>query len=161
MIEKLTKINENIYRWESSFSIGGLSLVVFLIFSSSLLRWFNSPLQWMLDLAQLLFAWVVFIGADLALKMGRHNGVEIFEQLLPTKSRTYLNILWNVLILSFLIICIFFGFFLVLENTQRRFNGLPIARSWMVLSVPFGFSFMTRTVLETLIRQIKSLKKTC
>lgn len=140
---------------EIFLSVTGLFTVVLLVFFSSLFRRFGTPIRWASDLAQLLFSWVVFLGADLALQAGRHQGVEILEQRLPAPVRRALSLLWNILIILFLIVGIFFGIKLFSGNTARRFNTLPISHSWMTASVPVGFLLMLKTTLENLFRLLQ------
>ena len=48
---------------------------------------FTSPLAWTEELATLLFAWLVFIGASLALKKNEHFAIELLVDLLPDRLR--------------------------------------------------------------------------
>ena len=61
-----------------------LFMVVFVFIAASL-RWFGYPLVWSVDLAQLLFIWISFIGADIALQNNKHIGVDILTRNLPEK----------------------------------------------------------------------------
>lgn len=45
-----------------------LCAIVFLVFSSAICRALRVPINWAIDLSLLLFAWTVFLGADMALR---------------------------------------------------------------------------------------------
>lgn len=135
-----------------------LSLVILLIFSAALFRWIGYPIQWAVDISQILFAWIIFLGADLALQEKKHIGIEFFEQHFPQKCRIYLQLLWGILIAIFLGVCIYFGIQLCLSNYLRRFNSLPISYSWMTLSVPVGSLLMFITNIEQLYQNILLLR---
>ncbi len=62
---------------EAAFGKFLLIVIVVLVFAAGLLRWFDHPLIWSVDLAQLLFLWVSFIGANQALRKRAHIGMDL------------------------------------------------------------------------------------
>jgi len=68
---------------EEYFVCIGLLLLIFLVFLAAVLRMFGIDMSWSTDLAQLTFAWVCFIGADLAMRVNRHMGVDLFVERFP------------------------------------------------------------------------------
>ena len=54
-----------------------LAIITGLVFVASIMRFFGHPLVWSVDLAQLLFIWVCFLGADKAMREKTHLGMEI------------------------------------------------------------------------------------
>lgn len=148
-----------LYRTEYMVTAIGLTLVIFLVFFAAVFRWVGTPIQWATDIAQLLFAWIVFLGADLACKENRHIGIEIFEQRFSIRVQMVLKILWAILIIIFLGICFYFGIVLCLENYLRRFNTINISYSWMTASVPTGSLLMLITFIKSLADNIVKFKK--
>ena len=137
-----------------------LCMVVFLVFISAVFRTLKYPLNWATDLSMLLFAWVVFLGADMALRNTELVNVDLFLKRFSKKNQTYLYIIFNILILAFLASLIWFGIPLAVESTKRLFQTLEISYSWATVSVPFGaFLMMISTVLKIKKAYIENLKK--
>jgi len=77
-----------------------LSIMVVLIFGNVVLRYvFNSGLAWAEELSRLMFVWLIFLGAILALRRHAHLGVEILQARLPRKARRGCAIVSHLLIL--------------------------------------------------------------
>ena len=137
-----------------------LCSVVFLVFISAVFRTLKYPLNWATDLSMLLFAWIVFLGADMALRNTELVNVDLLLKRFSRKNRTYLYILFNILILAFLASLIWFGIPLAIESSKRLFQTLEISYSWATVSVPFGaFLMIISTVLKIKKAYIENLKK--
>lgn len=50
-------------------------------------RTFNRPIIWSIEIAQLLFAWLAFLGANQAMRAGAHIGVDLLTRNLPPPIR--------------------------------------------------------------------------
>lgn len=136
-----------------------LCMVVFLVFISAVFRTFKYPLNWATDLSMLLFAWIVFLGADMALRNTELVNVDLLLKRFSRKNRTHLYIIFNILILAFLASLIWFGIPLAVESTKRLFQTLGISYSWATVSVPFGaFLMMITTVLKIKKAYTQNLK---
>src|SRR3546814_10072287 len=72
---------------EALLAVGLLAVIVFLVFIAGVMRWFGEPLIWSVDLAQLLFVWVSFLGADMALRKRAHIGIDYLVRRLPGRAR--------------------------------------------------------------------------
>src|SRR3569833_3316251 len=65
-----------------------LAVMVVLIFGNVVLRYaFNSGFAWAEELSRLMFVWLIFLGAILALRRHAHLGVEILQARLPRGAR--------------------------------------------------------------------------
>lgn len=147
MLERIEMIFEGI----------GLVLLIILVFSAAVLRFFSIDMSWSTDMAQLVFAWICFIGADLAMRQKRHMGVDMLVNRFPVKVRNGIYIFNNILMLAFLIFVIVFGTKLCIVNSQRIFNTLPISYSFATASAPVGSLLMSFTVVKNLIQYIKNI----
>ena len=54
-----------------------LAIITTLVFIAAVMRFLGHPLPWSVDLAQRLFIWVCFLGADKAMRDKTPLGVEI------------------------------------------------------------------------------------
>jgi TRAP-type transport system small permease protein len=92
-----------------------LALMVVLVFANVLMRYgFHSGFAGAEELARLLFVWLIFLGAILALRRRSHLGVELVQAKLPPWARRGCAVVSHVLIL--------YGLWLFLDGswTQTR-----------------------------------------
>ncbi len=134
-----------------------LALLIILVFIAASLRWFGVSVAWSIDIAQLLFVWVCFIGADLALRSNSHVGVDMLTKKLPLSIQNITLLFCNLLIFAFLIMVLFFGSKLCIENYQRNFNTIPISYSFVTLSAPVGAFLMGLTTIGRIKNNIKNI----
>lgn len=146
-------------RIESLFTGIGLAALIILVFSAASLRWFGIDMSWSIDMAQLVFAWVCFIGADLAMKQKRHMGVEMLTDKLPLPMRNGVYLFNNLLILIFLGFVVYYGTNLVMINYRRSFNTLPISYSFVTASAPVGALLMIYTTSKRIVEYVKNFVK--
>ncbi len=130
--------------------------ITFLVFISAIFRTIKYPLNWAVDLSMLLFAWVVFLGANMALRNTELVNVDLFINKFSAKIRKNIYIFWNIIIILFLFFLIWHGIPLAMESTSRQFQTLGISYSWATISVPVGALLM---IITTCIKIFKALKK--
>lgn len=131
---------------ESWFVSLGLLMLIALVFLAAMLRLFGIDMSWSTDLAQLTFAWVSFIGADLALAQKRHIGVTLLIERFPKGIQKVINRIMDILVFSFLVFATVYGFHLSYVNRMRHFNTLGISYSFATLSAPVGCMLMAGTM---------------
>ena len=132
-----------------------LVMTVVLVFVASIARWIGYPIIWSVDVAQLLFIWVCFLGANQALRRGEHIGVDFFVRRLPRSVQNGLDICFRLLILAFLGAIVWYGIDLTMLNVERRFSDTDLSYAWVTVAVPVG-SFL---LLVTLLRQFRSKRR--
>jgi TRAP-type C4-dicarboxylate transport system permease small subunit len=133
------------------------------VFFAAAFRWFGVSVAWSIDIAQLLFSWICFIGADLALRTDSHVGVDILTRRLPANVRILISFILDLMVLAFVASIFYFGSVLCVQNYRRIFNTVPISYSFVTLSAPVGAFLMglTTTVrLKTHINNIIEKKDT-
>ena len=156
----MKNLNETITKLEELVSKIGVMSIDLIVFSNAILRYFSKPLVWAPDIAQLIFVWVVFIGADLALQQNKHIGIEILESRFSEKNRSLLRMFWCVLITIFLSVCIYYGITLCIANSARRLNGgVQISYSYLTAAVPVGSLLMIKTTIINMFLEIKNFKE--
>jgi len=144
MLKALEKIEEH-------FSKLLMILTVVLVFVASLARWVGHPIVWSVDIAQLLFIWVCFLGANQALRRGEHIGVDFVVRYFPEGFQRGLKAIHHVLIMAFLGTMVWYGVKLTLLNIERRFSDTDLSYAWVTAAVPVGCLLL----LITLLRQIR------
>ena len=68
----LKTLESGLNKVETWLVCAGLLILIFTVFAAAVLRFFGVDMSVSTDLAQLVFAWVSFIGADLAMRKDKH-----------------------------------------------------------------------------------------
>lgn len=134
-----------------------LSIVLF-VFVAAVMRWAGYPVAWSVDIAQLLFVWLIFLGANRALRENRHIGVDFFVKRMPESARNIIDIVLYALILGFLIFLSWYGILLSMENSIRQINSLSISYAYISASVPIGCFIMSITIISRIWNSISELR---
>ncbi|PWC39635.1 TRAP transporter small permease [Azospirillum sp. TSO35-2] len=96
-MKRVADLLERITEWIMALM---LALMVGLVFSNVVLRYiFNSGIVAAEELARLMFVWLVFLGATVALRHQRHLGLEILQSRLPVKVRRACAMIAHLLML--------------------------------------------------------------
>lgn len=137
----------------------GLMLLIVTVFAAAVLRFFGIDMSISTDLAQLTFAWVSFIGADLALRQSRHMGVDMLVNRFPLPVQNAICLFHYILILFFLIFAVRYGIDLCIVNAARKYNTLYISYSYATASCPIGCGLMCLTVVKHIVGYVRNIVK--
>ncbi|AEJ60670.1 Tripartite ATP-independent periplasmic transporter DctQ component [Spirochaeta thermophila DSM 6578] len=147
---------QKLYKIEEYAAASLLSAATLLIFVSAVTRTFDLPLNWALDLTLFLFAWSVFLGADVAMRRNNLVNVDLLVARLPVPVQRVCAVVSYILILVFLGALTGYGFWLSYASRARAFQGIPwFSYTWVALSVPVGSILM----IITTIRQFRAYLK--
>jgi TRAP-type C4-dicarboxylate transport system permease small subunit len=135
-----------------------VAVITFLVFFSAVTRSFDQPLNWAQDICLLLFAWVVFLGADLALRKTDFVRVEMLIMHFSAKTQKFLYYFMYIIALVFLLILVRYGIPLSIENSKRLFQTLGISYSWATISAPVGSVLLGITIIRKLLEHRKDEK---
>lgn len=108
------------------------------------------PLIWTPDVAQLLFSWLIFVGAALALRRNAHYTVDM----LPPSWRALnaplaiLGLMVTALVVYLLVVN---GYVLVSLRKSGTIQSLGISRMWQFLPIPVSGVLMALFAAETLL----------
>jgi C4-dicarboxylate transporter, DctQ subunit len=128
-----------------------ISFITFLIFVSAMTRTFGYPLNWAVDLSLLMFAWVVFLGADVALRHADFIRFDLVIKRLPQVVQKVLYYLYNLMAIGFFGLIIYYGFPLAFDNAKRLFQTLGVSYLWATLSAPVGSILLIITIIVKLV----------
>jgi TRAP-type C4-dicarboxylate transport system permease small subunit len=132
-----------------------LAVITLLVFVAGITRWFNLPLVWSVDLAQLLFIWLCFLGANEVMRRRAHIGVDYFVRRLPRRRRAGVEIVLAVLVLAFLVTMIVTGTRLTLLNWQRVYGDSGLSYAWVTGAVPVGCALLAISVGRHLLEALR------
>lgn len=153
------KFEDVISKIETGIVCIGLILLIVNVFAAAVLRFVGIDMSWSTDLAQLIFAWVSFIGADLALRKDRHMGVDMLTNKFPKPLQNGIRLAGYCLILVFLLAAVWYGISLCIINPARRYNTLYISYSFATASCPVGCALMSITAAKRIVECIQRFAK--
>ncbi|CAO3381313.1 TRAP transporter small permease [Azospirillum argentinense] len=135
-----------------------LAAIVLLVFAAGVMRWFGHPLVWSVDVAQLLFVWVAFLGADMALRKRAHIGIDYLVKRLPNSTRAVLDVALGVLVLAFLVTMTVMGYRLTMLNLERQFGDSGISYAFVTSAVPVGCLLLAITLTGQILDTLRELR---
>lgn len=143
------------------FTVGAilLAVITFLVFIAAVMRFFGHPLIWSVDLAQLLFIWLCFIGAARAMRERVHLGVDFLVRLFPFGTRRLIETALALLFIVFLLVLAREGYKLTLLNWQRVFGDSGLSYAWVTIAVPVGCLHVSLSILANLVSSWRSGKE--
>lgn len=122
---------------EAAIAAAFLLTTVVVIFSLAIFRTFGVPINWALDTALLVFAWGVFLGADVAFREDKLVNVDFVLTRLPGRLQTAVQLFLYLLIGGFLLVLIYHGVDLSISTQHRSFQGIPrLSYTWVTTSIP-------------------------
>ena len=133
-----------------------LAVITFLVFIAAVMRFFGHPLIWSVDLAQLLFIWLCFVGATRAMRERVHLGVDFLVRLFPFAARRLIETALSFLFIAFLLVLAYEGYKLTMLNWQRVFGDSGLSYAWVTISVPAGSILLTISILSNTVLSWRS-----
>ena len=122
-----------------------LALLVLLVFVPAVTRTFNRPVIWSIEIAQLLFAWLAFLGANQAMRAGAHIGVDVLTRHLPPRLRKAVALFNLGLIAAFLAALLWYGVELTFVSVDRRFMTTNLSFAFATVAAPLGAALLLLT----------------
>lgn len=132
-----------------------LTVVVFLqvLFRYAL----HFPLDWAEELAMVIFQWVAFIGAGIAVRHKLHFHLDLLTRRFPRHWQKATDLLASAAVLVVAYILIHVG--IVMMETVK-FITLPVmhfSKAYVYLAIPVGGALMILYQIPILVRQIRNL----
>lgn len=152
----MKRIYENICKAEDFITKTSLIIIAILIFVAAIARCIRHPLIWAVDVSTFLFAWVVFISGDIAMRNDKLVSIDLVTKLMPEKAQKIFKTINQLIIMLFLAALIVYGLWLSYTTRFRTFPGLTtLSYTWVTLSVPVGSALMLITSIRKIKKQFK------
>jgi len=133
-----------------------LGAVVILVGIAAVTRGMGMPIIWSVEVAQLLFVWLVVIAADLGMQTNRHFGMQIMLDNVPSSIRKATEIA-NILVMIGLLAMLFYYAWNNTILIHSRLDGaLQLPGSYYHGSMVVGFGLLIRTLLVQLFQRIRN-----
>jgi len=132
-----------------------LTVVVFLqvLFRYAL----HFPLDWAEELAMVIFQWVSFVGAGIAVRHGMHFHLDLLTRRFPQQWQKVIELMASAAVLVVAYILIHVG--IVMMDTVKFIN-LPVmhfSKAYVYLSIPVGGALMILFQIPIVVHQIRNL----
>ena len=151
----MKQLNAAILKIEALISSALLCLISVLVFISAMARTVGRPINWAQDVALLAFAWLTFIGADVLARSGRLINIDMLIYALPKWLQKIIGIIFDLMIISFLLLLMINGEQLVSQSWNRLFNTLKMSYAWCTMAVPVGTFLLLTTMIGSTVKDIK------
>ncbi|MBL8587951.1 MAG: TRAP transporter small permease [Methylobacteriaceae bacterium] len=132
-----------------------LAAITALVCFAAVGRSLGHPLIWSVDMAQLMFIWLCFLGANRAMRAKAHIGVDLLARRFPAGLRWGVEIALACVALGFLAVLLVAGVRLTLQNWQRIYGDSGVSYAWVTSAVPAGAALLAATVLTNLVDALK------
>ena len=139
-------------QWLALLLLAGITLLVFL---AAISRTFGYPINWAQDAALVMFAWMCFLGGDIAVRTTGLIGVDMFVKMLPVTIQKVLDVAFKIIILVFLAALIIYGYQYAKGYSRRMITTLNISYAWVTSCVPVGAFLM---FINTAVNLVDSLR---
>jgi TRAP-type C4-dicarboxylate transport system permease small subunit len=139
-------------------AIAGIALVVVVLSVcwGVLTRYVTAqPAAWAGEVAQIAFAWMVFLGAAAGFKYGMHISIDLFVSMLPASLRGLLQWATDLLVLVFLAYVIWLAIVFNQESWTSPTSVLRISSSVIYGSVLVGMAFMAARYAQTIAQRLR------
>ncbi len=161
MLAHYKRLLDRIGAVEQALGIGLILLIVVAITVQVFTRYaLGRPIAWVEESATYAFIWMVFVGASLGLKLGRHILIETFGKLLPPRAAAGLRTLVWILVLVTLVVLVQQGIKVMGVEGRSKTIALPIElpRSWFYsLPLTLSAASMALTTVYLLLRELATL----
>lgn len=135
-----------------------LAIITFLVFIASVMRFAGHPIIWSIDLAELLFIWLCFVGAVRALRLRAHLGVDYLVRFFGHQNRIILETVLAIIFIAFLVVIAKEGYNLAVLNKERVFGDSGISYYYVTIAVSVGSVFLSIAIITNTIEAWRSRK---
>lgn len=136
-----------------------LAVITCLVFIAATMRFFGYPLIWSVDLAQLLFIWLCFIGASRAMRERGHLGVDFLVRSMPHRYRLTLETALAAIFVTFLMLLAVEGYDLTMMNRERQFGDSGLSYAYVTIAVPVGCMMLSIAILGNLYQSWRHVRE--
>lgn len=140
-------------QWLAMILLAGITI---LVFAAALMRTVGFPLNWAQDAALIMFAWLSFIGGDIALHSTGLIGIDLIVKHFPKAVQKGIDIAFKIVMLVFLAVLVVNGYSYVMTGYKRLITTLNMSYAWVTASVPVGALLMIISVSQNLVRSIRT-----
>ncbi len=111
----------------------------------------NDPISWIEQVSNILFIWVVFIGAAILYRQNLHIGVDFLLAMMPEKLRAIWEWVIDLGNLTFIIVLFVCSLKLSIDVLPNTYGALDLSPAWFYFSAPVSCAMMMLFFIEKLL----------
>lgn len=137
-----------------------LALMFLAMFGVVLLQVFTRyisfvAIPWTEELTRLAFVYIIALGAPLAIKYDDYAKVDLLVEVLPLKTRLFLELLVSLLVLCFVVYMAFISFDLIRLGMRQKSIYLRIPMYFAYFAIPLNFILTSIASVIKICERIK------
>ena len=111
------------------------------------------PLIWTPDVAQLLFTWLIFMGAAVAFRRGAHYAIDLVPDDMPRLARAF-DLVSDAAALAVVVVLLRYGWMLTEMRASGVIASLGISAAWGYAAIPAGAALIGLFLLEKVAKDL-------
>jgi TRAP-type C4-dicarboxylate transport system permease small subunit len=115
----------------------------------------NDPISWIEQVSNILFIWIVFIGAAVLYRQNLHIGVDYFLFMVPERTREIWKWVVEVGNLVFIVVLFIYSLKLSIDVLPNTYGALDLSPAWFYFSAPVSCGMMMLYFIEKLVDPTK------
>lgn len=147
-------------RLEMACAAALLVAIVLLVGIASAARTAGSPIIWSIEIAQLIFVWLVMLAADIALQQRRHFGLSLLLDRFSPPARRVADIVNIVILMALLAFLLVYAFRNVALMHPRLIGATQMNASLIHASMVVGIVLLLRTLAVQLYQRMSRRDET-
>jgi len=125
------------------------------VFAQVIVRYvFAAGFPWIEESARFMVIWLSFLGSAIAIRNRKHLYIDVLEANLPYKPRMILNVISELVLISFFIIMMVVGYQYSVANRSNFAAGMGISMFYVYISLVVGMVLCTLYSIELLWKRI-------
>jgi TRAP-type C4-dicarboxylate transport system permease small subunit len=115
---------------------------------------------WGEEIVRYSFIYLAWIGAAVAVKERAHIRIDVLMHYVGPRPKALLYILGDLVMFLVALVALYWSFETVLVSAKfgSVTDGLRISKVWFLMAVPLGFTLIVWRLLQSFVRDFRSLK---
>ena len=144
-----------------------LANIVVWVFVQVVLRYiFSYSLPWSEEFTRWCFVWFIWVGVSYGFKVRKHICIDVLVNMLPSKLKTIIGIVVNVVILWRMVKLTIYGYQQIVSPIIANQDSIVlfwplsdthVSMFWLYASLPFGSLLSSYRLIQTLLSDTKIL----
>ncbi|MDP2578371.1 TRAP transporter small permease [Shimia thalassica] len=154
----LKKVDQNAERW--LLLVFYVMLVITMAVEVLRRELFSYSSIWGEEIVRYSFIYLAWIGASAAVKERAHIRIDVLLHYLGPKVKALVYIFGDLVMFAVALVALYWSFETVLVSAKfgSVTDGLRISKVWFLAAVPLGFSLMIFRLVQSLLRDLRSLR---
>lgn len=117
----------------------------------------NNAIPWSEEGAKYLMVWLTFLGAPIALRHGGHVNVDLVVNALFGRSKQFLLLLINLVVISVCIMLVWQGGLFAMLGARQVASSFQLSMAWVYGVVPLGGALLLLVAVEHALKAFLGL----